>query len=82
LKQIACDLPIQPVCYFPVKIGIRGSICLRFGCSPICSTCKFAKPKNTPACYAALPGYPDECVSPYYTPQCKKFCLYATAEND
>lgn len=76
----AKNLPL-PICYYPVKIGTRGSICLRYGCTPVCVKCRYAKPENTPACYASLPGYPEDCVSSYYSPQCKTFCKYAV-RND
>ena len=66
-----------PNCYYELKYGTRGTACLRLGCTPTCVACPFSKPKKTPACYESLPGFPEDCISPFFIPECKKFCKYA-----
>ncbi|MCL5779772.1 MAG: hypothetical protein M1119_02275 [Firmicutes bacterium] len=39
--------------------------------------CAYSRPKNIPACYESLPGYPEDYISPFFKPECKKFCRYA-----
>lgn len=70
-----CDNP--PCCYLEFSFGTRGSACLRFGCTPACVACAFSRAKNTPGCYESLPGFPEDCISPYFVPECKKFCKFA-----
>ncbi|WP_066634887.1 hypothetical protein [Desulfolucanica intricata] len=71
----------QP-CLYEYKVGNRGVICLRFGCSPACVTCKYSRTQNTPACYEALPGFPEDCISKYFIEECKKFCKFANHDSD
>lgn len=66
-----------PICYQEHKYGTRGTACLRYGCTPACVACSYSRPKNTPACYESMPGFPEDCISPCFIPECKKFCKYA-----
>ncbi|AEF93992.1 hypothetical protein Desca_1122 [Desulfotomaculum nigrificans CO-1-SRB] len=66
-----------PSCYYEYKFGTRGQGCLRYGCTPACVACRYSRPQNTPACYESLPGYPEDCISSYFVPECKRFCKYA-----
>lgn len=64
-------------CYVEIQFGTRGTACLRFGCTPACVACSYSRPKNTPSCYESLPGFPEDCISRYFIPECKSFCKYA-----
>ncbi|MDO7787214.1 hypothetical protein [Desulforamulus aquiferis] len=66
-----------PDCYEQIKFGARGSVCLRLGCTPACVACHYSRPKNTPACFKSMPGFPEDCVSSHFLPECKRFCRYA-----
>lgn len=75
LNYHCSDTP--PICYQEHKYGTRGTACLRYGCTPSCVACSYSRPKNSPACYESMPGFPEDCISPYFIPECKKFCKYA-----
>ena len=68
-------------CFEGIKVGNRGEVCLRFGCSPACVSCKHSCIQNTPACYEAVPGFSEDCVSKYFIPECKQFCKYAKHDD-